>query len=273
MAGPILPFLGGLASTVAPGLVMGGAQAALGGVGTRKQYHRSKKLAAWQNELNKQFLDYQNLYNSPKAQMERFAEAGLNPHLAISGGNPGNMAQAQRAADYPNMPDMGFLSTVMPMVNQSAMTAAQVQATNARTMQVGVLADLQRQQTELIKRNPLFSDTYLNSIVDSFKSMASIKSTEAWRGQNLRSFEETQGFGKYAGSANLGQEKMWRELELLDQKYNLGASDLKIKAQVLQSKEFQNDIMEIQRRWMVDGDITPQLIYQFLSSFFLKLTP
>lgn len=32
----------------------------------------------------------QNLYNSPQAQMQRFIQAGLNPHLIYGQGNPGN---------------------------------------------------------------------------------------------------------------------------------------------------------------------------------------
>lgn len=51
----------------------------------------------WANErTNKQnkSLYYESLaYNSPAAQMQRYKDAGLNPYLAISGGNPGNAAQ------------------------------------------------------------------------------------------------------------------------------------------------------------------------------------
>lgn len=259
-----LSFLGGVGSLIAPGLFAGSQ--------IKAQGRENMKLAQFQAEANERYLQQQLEYNTPANQMKRFQDAGLNPHLIYGQGNPGNQSAPLTHPEIKTR-DFGALMQMLPQMNQSLLTQSQVQATNAKTMQTGVLADLQRQQTELIKRNPLFSDSYLNSMVDSFKSMASIKASEAWRAGNLVNFEQTQGFGKYGGSPNIGQEKMWRELELLDQKWHLGDADNKLKAEVLQTKEFQNDILNIQRKWMVDGEITPQLIYQFLSSFFLKLTP
>ena len=49
------------------------------------QYQYSKDLEMW----NKQ-----NDYNSPQQQMERFAEAGLNPNLIYGQGNAGNATSA-----------------------------------------------------------------------------------------------------------------------------------------------------------------------------------
>lgn len=39
-----------------------------------------------------QMMNYQNMYNSPQAQMQRFIEGGLNPHLIYGQGNPGNQS-------------------------------------------------------------------------------------------------------------------------------------------------------------------------------------
>lgn len=43
-----------------------------------------------QRRDNIEFWQMQNEYNSPQAQMKRFQEAGLNPHLIYGQGNPGN---------------------------------------------------------------------------------------------------------------------------------------------------------------------------------------
>jgi len=48
------------------------------------EYQYSKDLEAWNR---------QNVYNSPKAQMDRFREAGLNPALIYTQGNSGNASQ------------------------------------------------------------------------------------------------------------------------------------------------------------------------------------
>ncbi|WNK13244.1 MAG: DNA pilot protein [Microvirus sp.] len=43
-----------------------------------------------QKQDNLDFWNLQNTYNSPQEQMKRYQAAGLNPHLAVSGGDPGS---------------------------------------------------------------------------------------------------------------------------------------------------------------------------------------
>lgn len=45
-----------------------------------------------QNTANRQAIDEQNEYNSPSSQMARYRDAGLNPNLIYSQGNPGNQS-------------------------------------------------------------------------------------------------------------------------------------------------------------------------------------
>lgn len=245
--------------------------------GQEKQKDHNMALARFQADANERYLDKQLEYNTPANQMKRFQDAGLNPHLVYGQGNPGNQSAP---LTYPDIKpaDRQNLLAALPLINQTAMTDAQVSNVNMSTIQKGVLADLQRQQTALIKRNPLFSDSYLTSMIDSFKSMASIKSSESQVKQAQADWftGESSWYDEKTGSTwhgPAGAAKMEKELQLLFQKYELGAKDMALKKAVLDSKEFQNDILEIQRKWMVDGEITPQLIYQFLSSFMLRLTP
>ena len=46
-----------------------------------KQLSNSKKLMDYQNEINIKNWERVNQYNSPKAQMSRYLDAGLNPNL------------------------------------------------------------------------------------------------------------------------------------------------------------------------------------------------
>lgn len=57
-------------------------------------YKYNQKLTDQQNQYNLEMWNLQNEYNSPQAQMKRFEEAGLNPALIYSQGNPGNAQNA-----------------------------------------------------------------------------------------------------------------------------------------------------------------------------------
>ena len=59
-----------------------------------------------------------------------------------------------------------------------------------------------------------------------------------------------------------GYVKMSEELRQLQTRFKLQEGDLKLKAEILQSKEFQNALQKIQVEWMRDAEITPQHIYQ-----------
>lgn len=86
-----------LSAAATAALISGGA-GLLGGlidagstsIRNKKQLGYQKELAAYTNEMNLENWKLQNEYNSPKAQMERFREAGLNPNLIYGQGNAGN---------------------------------------------------------------------------------------------------------------------------------------------------------------------------------------
>lgn len=259
----LLPFLGGLLKAAAPGLLAAGGQAALGGVANRKQFDRSKKLAAYQNDLNKQYLDYYNAYNTPAMQMERFSEAGLNPHLIYSQGNPGNQASPQQAADYPNLPDFGYLQQIMPLISQTMLQQSQVQATNAKTENTYAVTALKRVEQRVLERNPLLNDPAFFAIIDGLISSAELK-----RGQlGLQGIEMQY----QTATVGLRAAKIEREIELLEQRFTLGELDGALKAEVLKSKEFQNAILEVQKKFLADGDVGPQQILQFVQLLLMKI--
>lgn len=71
-------------------IVGSGINAGVGAAQNKKQRRHERQMAdlAWEREVD--MWNAQNEYNSPRNQMNRYSEAGLNPHLAVSGGNPGN---------------------------------------------------------------------------------------------------------------------------------------------------------------------------------------
>lgn len=66
----------------------------MGLLGSYLNYKYNSKLQDKQNQFNLQMWNLQNEYNSPQAQMKRYEEAGLNPALIYSQGNPGNATSA-----------------------------------------------------------------------------------------------------------------------------------------------------------------------------------
>lgn len=81
-----------LAALISGGAALAGTgiNAAATSIRNRKQLGYQKELAAYTNEMNLENWKLQNEYNSPKAQMQRYKEAGLNPNLIYGQGTSGN---------------------------------------------------------------------------------------------------------------------------------------------------------------------------------------
>ena len=60
-----------------------------------------------QKEAQKELIDYQNAYNTPSAQMQRLAEAGLNPHLVYGSQAPAGIS-GNAPAPSGALPSGGF---------------------------------------------------------------------------------------------------------------------------------------------------------------------
>lgn len=235
-------------------------------VTSREQKKSNQQLAEFQASANEKYQLAQNKYNSPQAQMARFSDAGLNPHLIYGQGNPGNQSSPLSYPDIKPTDLSGIsksVSDLLPLINQSRLTDSQVQATDASTMQRTAQAEVSRVQAEVLKRNPLLNDTGFNAIIDGLKASAMLKSNQS-KGQLISNLAAPH-------MLNAQYEKVWKEVQLLEQKYNLGTQDSAIKAEVLKSKEFQNSILEVQKNFMTDSEITPQHIWQFIQLLLMKI--
>lgn len=253
-----MPFL----ESAGLGVLAAAGQSVAGNIGTKRQYKYGKKIAEFQNQLNKEYLDYYNQYNTPKAQMARFQEAGLNPHLIYGQGSSGNQSSPQQAADIP-VPDFGFMSGIIPLINQTAMTRSQVNATDAKTDQAYAVTALKRLEKQVLERNPLLNDATWLAISDGILATAELKRGE----QRLQGVElEFQ-----QATVALRAAKIEREIELLEQRFELGTLDKSIKAEVLKSKDFQNAILEVQKKFLADAEIGPAQILQFFQLLLMKI--
>jgi len=243
--------------------------------GQSRQKKENRKIAETQNLQNEKFIAQQNKYNAPVQQMARFQDAGLNPNLIYGQGNPGNQSSPQQAADIKPV-DYGDLGTTkaVGMMNSTALMQSQIQAQNANTRRTGVLTELNQLQADVLAKNPLLNEGAFNAIITSLKATAESKVANAGMDTLRSSWMTGEKSFKIDGvdmHGPAGAIMMETELKLLEQRFNLGSLDATIKAQVINSKEFQNAILEVQKKFMTAGEITPQHILQFLQLLLMKL--
>lgn len=97
----------------------GGSEILGGFVNWAATAQQNKKSRQW----NEKMMDKMNEYNSPKAQMERFDEAGLNPHLIYGQGTPGNQpSPVQGKFGLPPLP----VPNMLAMYNDFRLKNAQI---------------------------------------------------------------------------------------------------------------------------------------------------
>lgn len=237
-------------------------------ISSRAQKKSNQELAEFQASANERYLKNQLDYNTPQQQMLRFQEAGLNPNLVYGQGNPGNQSAA---LSYPDVkpPDLQAITANLgPLVNQSLMTQSQTSAIDAKTNKTYVETQLAQLQKRVLEKNPLLDDVGFKAIIDGLVSTARIKESDAKiKGLQSQFYDMTS----FQSGQKFMHEKMFKELDLLNQRYDLGNLDATLKSQVIKSKDFQNALQEIQVRWMKDADITPQHVYQFIQLLLLKL--
>lgn len=237
-------------------LIVAGVSAISSIIAANRQKKSNMELAKFQNDANLQQIDKQNAYNTPKAQMARYDSAGLNPNLIYGQGTPGNQTATPTYPDIRSPDYQQIAANLAPQFNQSSLMQSQVAANNAKTTQTYAMTEVNKMQAKLIAANPLLNDEGFTSIIDGLKATAQLKYTQS-AGNIIQNQIQSVSAGHQVN-------KIFNEVKLLEQKFNLGTADQAIKAQVLKSKEFANEILEVQKRFMTDGDITPQHILQFI---------
>jgi len=224
---------------------------------------------ALQRRANRKEQERMNEYNSPKNQMARYQEAGLNPNLVYGQGTPGNQPSPTE------VPFTGVTASALQAYNQTRMVSAQVSAQNAKTIKTQVDTEVAQTQKRLLEANPLLNNEGFKATMDILRSTAQLRMNEATISEaQTAALMETGGKRRdkdgmpthYTRAA----EKVIQEVELLNQRFDLNTSDQKIKAEVLSGKAFQNAILEVQKKFMTDFELTPQNWLQFVQLLIQK---
>lgn len=253
--------------------IMGAVQLGASIFGAHKQKQSNMELAEFQARKNEEYLRLQNEYNTPANQMARFGAAGLNPHLIYGQGNPGNQSAPVQYPGIKNVDYQTMYGTILPTIIQSKLAQSQVAVQEQKIRESGVDIQVKKMQERVLSANPLLNTDGFKAIIDGLKATAESKAASAnmqtmtsdwFTGQ--KSFQTADG--PIHGPA--GVVRLEAELQLLEQKFNLGSLDSKLKAEVLTSKEFQNTILEVQKKFLADGDVGPQQIYQFIMLLLMK---
>jgi len=130
----------------------------------------AQKQAKEQNELNMQNWLKQQEYNSPKNQMNRFSEAGLNPQLIYGQGTPGNAASAPVSQAKPRFAPQIDGGAIM----QNAVQIQQLQQTveNLKSNQDLIQANerLKDEQKKLLENQNEWYDQLSSSRINFTKS-------------------------------------------------------------------------------------------------------
>jgi len=253
--------------------IMGAVQLGASIFGAHKQKQSNMELAEFQARKNEEYLRLQNEYNSPANQMARFGAAGLNPHLIYGQGNPGNQSTPLQYPQLKNVDYQTMYGTIIPSITQSALAQSQVAVQEQKIRQSGVEIQLKQMQERVLAANPLLNTDGFKAIIDGLKATAESKAAGAsMQSMTAEWFTGQKSFQTADGPIHgpAGIVKLEAEMKLLEQRFNLGSLDAKIKAEVLTSKEFQNSILEIQKKFLADGEVGPQQVYQFIMLLLMK---
>lgn len=241
-------------------------------IGQERQAKHNKNLAEWQHNKNLELLKFQLDYNSPAAQMKRFEEAGLNPHLVYSQGTSGNMQSAPSAPSIQptdmRLPSLNMLQMAQ-QVEQIQLMQTQADLNKVKAGESTASAQLKAVQTQLVKANPYLNEGYMNSLISQMESKAKILHGEGTASKMLFQYTDVKGNEAMAIPAIMKAEQQAQQLSNM---YKLNTVDNKIKAEILQSKEFQNDLDKVWNDFLkqpnLDGDTINRMLIMLITKLF-----
>lgn len=186
-------------------------------INTGVQAGQNKKQRRWataeaEKEWQRSLMMYnmQNEYNTPKNQMSRYQEAGLNPHLIYGQGTPGNTStstpQYHAAKGEFGLPQ---LNLSQPLSELQAYQDYRVQKANEKNIVANTAGTL----TKNSWLNQKFS-TELKKLAEETKNIAARTSNEALRAGLLK---ESTNY------RNLSSQILTQDLEL--RRYGLSYQD------------------------------------------------
>lgn len=170
-----------------------------------KQNQYNEDLWHKMNQREEDVWNMQNSYNSPAAQMQRFKEAGLNPHLIYGQSNMGGSISTanfehdpQRTASYDGQSPQGWNPKAPQFdLNEGLMAYNSFREQSARTNNLEA-------QNELIKKEAVLKDT---------QTVATLANT-AKTAQETKQAGELFSFQVDAAAANIRRTEVETDIAL-----------------------------------------------------------
>lgn len=241
----------------------------------KRQQRHNREMAQLQHGHNMELLKYQLDYNTPSAQMQRYKDAGLNPNLVYSQGSPGNM---QSAPSYPNIQttdqsiELPNLLSMYQQIANAKLLETQADLNQIKGNESVQKQDLMRAQENLVLANPYLNKTYMEALVQSLESKASMLQTQNRTISEIMTVttgEGTKEMPMLMVKAEQEINALLQRNKILDLQSSNLETDNKIKAEVLKSKSFQNDMDAVFNGFLknsqMDGESFRRIIIMFLS--------
>lgn len=199
--------------------------AAVAAASNKRQYKNQIKAMAQQQAYNKELWDYQNAYNTPQQQMERYEAAGLNPHLiygsgAQASGNAGAIAPTEVPSEQAIRPDLPDGGDLMLRRLQMRQMDAQYQATTQNTANLKVRNMIENANAAL-KNLDLMKENYRS------KNYEELAETERYTKQFIAKNAEAMLYSTQAKTlSSYGDIALKDQLHGFRSEYNKGQLDL-----------------------------------------------
>jgi len=227
------------------------------------QSHAFNKQSAWSEQMAKDAFDRESQYNSPAAQMQRYKDAGLNPHLiygqsgsSSAGNTSASVPSAQHAA--PGLPGGISMPDIFGMLMQVGSFIEDQKLKKAQRENLYSSATLTHQKD--------YSEQIRHGLLEQqFQHLLKMNPQIQKQQENLNKLAPYQLEG-----ANINNQRTRVTIENLLKQGRLMDQDMPIKERILQSKTAEAKIAEAQASMTEHGITNPQQFMQFLLMALLK---
>lgn len=192
-----------------------------------KQRDWQKEDQQWSEGMTKRLMDYQNAYNDPGAQMQRFKNAGLNPYLNMTGDSVGSGNSTMMPS--PNPSQRGAVSPFMrpPLDNPMSDVSSRIlQGSQVNSQRVAALSSLFESAPKLFQAvgKERFNSIMSSVLGDSVDSSTLQRISDA---QAVR-FESESNIAKIEAdlAAKYGDSKASNFIALQEQEFNKMAAEI-----------------------------------------------
>lgn len=213
--------------------------------GSALTYQQQKDLAKYQYDLNMQGWREMNEYNSPKNQMARFQEAGLNPNLIYGSGS----ASAGNAGSVPEYraPNLARFQAFDNVGSQFLAGMMQIQQLNNLDKQ-GQLIDA---QTDLAHHN---SDVAKANAMNTMAMVPGTRAKSIVADMETHYYEDKQKYALKQAAATLQETE--RRIELIGRQVTNADLDAALKKIDIQMAPYKlQQIKALTRSTLLQGDI------------------